>query len=88
MNRRLYSRLVYSMAYVCAVAIFAFSVAGIPNDLLIAFAVACLVAGGFINSGGENEHHIQPLKDEEERLTTLRDEMRQAREMEEIEKQA
>jgi hypothetical protein len=88
MNRRLYSRLVYSMAYVCAVAIFAFSVAGIPNDLLIAFAVACLVAGGFINSGREDEQQIQPQKDEEERLTTINDEMREARMMAQAESQA
>jgi hypothetical protein len=81
MNTRLYSRFVYSMAYVCAVAILAFSRLGIPNDLLIAFAIACLVAGGFINSGKETdrEHELN------EKMTTLKQEMAEARRMAEAE---
>ena len=76
-NRYLYTRLVYSMAYVCAVAILIFSYLGIPNDLLIAFAVACLVAGGYMNVSSRN------LKDAprevKQKLTTIDEEMREAR---------
>jgi hypothetical protein len=82
-NKHLYSRLVYSMAYVCAVAILVFSYLGIPNDLLIAFAIACLVAGGYLNAG---KPPSKERSDTEERLTTLEDEMREARQVEAAER--
>lgn len=77
-NRFLYSRLVYSMAYVCSAAILIFTAIDIPNDLLISFAVACLVAGGFINAQKDDEPKPQPKKT---KLTTFEQEMREARKM-------
>jgi hypothetical protein len=83
-NKYLYTRLVYSMAYVCAVAILVFSYLGIPNDLLIAFAVACLVAGGYLNmSSGTLKEAPREVK---VRLTTIDEEMREARRTAVVEK--
>jgi uncharacterized membrane protein len=76
-NKYLYTRLVYSMAYVSAVAILVFSYLGIPNDLLIAFAVACLVAGGYLNMS--NSTLKKAPRDVKVRLTTIDEEMREAR---------
>jgi hypothetical protein len=81
-NKYLYSRLVYSMAYVCAVAILAFAALGLPNELLIAFAIACLVTGGFINTS-KDEAEVEKKEPEEKEVLTTIDE-----EMEEAEKQA
>lgn len=76
-NRYLYTRLVYSMAYVSAIAILLFSYLGIPNDLLIAFAVACLVAGGYLNMNTSTLK--QAPRDVKTRLTTIDEEMCEAR---------
>jgi uncharacterized membrane protein len=76
-NKYLYTRLVYSMAYVCAVAILVFSYLGIPNDLLIAFAVACLVAGGYLNMNTSTLKKAP--RETRTRLTTIDEEMREAR---------
>ena len=76
-NKYLYSRLVYSMAYVCAVAILVFSYLWIPNDLLVAFAIACLVAGGYLNTGAKPNGQHAP----KEKLTTLDDEMAEAKKL-------
>jgi hypothetical protein len=75
-HRYLYSRLMYSMAYVCAVAILAFAYMGIPNDLIIAFAIACLVTGGYLTAVGEATIERPKRK---VKLTTLEEEMREAR---------
>jgi hypothetical protein len=85
-NKYLYSRLVYSMAYVCAVAIFAFSRIGIPNDVLIAFALTCLVTGGWINASKDDDER-QPIENEPpEKMSTISEEMEEARALEEAEK--
>ena len=76
-NRYLYTRLVYSMAYICAVAILALSYLGVPNDFLIAFAITCLVAGGYLNMGSSTIRDAP--KETRERLTTIDEEMREAR---------
>ncbi|MBN2202706.1 MAG: hypothetical protein JW700_00770 [Candidatus Aenigmarchaeota archaeon] len=78
-HRYLYSKLMYSMAYVCAVAILAFSYMGIPNDLLIAFAIACLVTGGYLTSMRQT---ISESPKRKIKLTTLEEEMREARRLE------
>lgn len=76
-NKYLYTRLVYSMAYISAVAILVFSYLGIPNDLLIAFAIACVVAGGYLNMGSSTIK--QAPKETRIRLTTIDEEMQEAR---------
>ena len=78
-NRYLYSRLVYSMAYVCSAFILIFAALGIPNDLLIAFAIACLVAGGFINTQKDDAPRSVPAR--KMKYTTFEQEMREARKM-------
>jgi membrane protein implicated in regulation of membrane protease activity len=83
MNKYLYSRMMYSMAYVCAVAILAFAYLGIPNDLLIAFAIACLVAGGYLSASGGTRVAYRSKK---ERLTSLEEEMKEARRLAATEK--
>ena len=83
-NRYLYSRLVYSMAYVSAIAILLFSYLGIPNDLMIAFAVACLVTGGYLNMNSSTLK--QAPRDVKIRLTTIDEEMREARRLAATEK--
>lgn len=78
-NKYLYTRLVYIMAYICAVSILLFSYLGIPNDLLIAFGIACLVAGGYLNmSSGTLK---EAPKDVKVRLTSIDEEMREARKL-------
>jgi hypothetical protein len=79
-NKYLYMRLVYSMAYVCAAAIFPLAYLGIPNDLLIAFAIACLVAGGFVNTIKDPEE--RPRARKKRSTTTFEQEMREARNVE------
>jgi hypothetical protein len=75
-HRKLYCRMMYSMAYVFAVAIVAFSYLGIPNSIMISLAITCLVAGGFLSiRGGEHE-------EEKLQTTTLEEEMNSAREAE------
>lgn len=77
-NRYLYSKMMYSMAYVCAVAILVFAYMGIPNDLLIAFAIACLVTGGYLSALREASSERPKGK---MKLTTLEEEMKEARRM-------
>ncbi|MFH0929071.1 MAG: hypothetical protein V1818_01795 [Candidatus Aenigmatarchaeota archaeon] len=82
-NRYLYSRMMYSMAYVCAVAILVFAYMGIPNDLLIAFAIACLVTGGYLSADRDKRDDIPKHK---VKLTTLDEEMKEARHLAAVEK--
>ena len=84
-HRYLYARMMYSMAYICAVAIVGFAYLEIPNDLLISFAIACLVTGGYL-SISKDAPEAEPVKEED--LTTLEDEMEEARELEDIENEA
>jgi hypothetical protein len=72
-HRKLYCRMMYSMAYVCALAIVAFAYLGIPNSILISLAVALLVAGGFLSIGSD-EHKVEDVQ-----TTTLEEEMETAR---------
>lgn len=82
-HRYLYSRMMYSMAYVCAVAILLFAYMGIPNDFLIAFAIACLVTAGYLTSVRQT---ISDSPKRKIKLTTLEEEMREARRIEACQK--
>ncbi len=73
-HRVLYCRMMYSMAYVFAVAIVVFSYIGIPTDAPIALAIACLVAGGFLSMKSDKD------------LTSFEDEMDDALKAESKEK--
>lgn len=63
-HRKLYCRMMYSMAYVFSVAIVAFSYFGIPNSIMISLAIACLVAGGFLSIKNEEEVETTTLDEE------------------------
>jgi len=73
-HRELYCRMMYSMAYVFSMAIVVFYYLNIPNTIVISLAISCLVAGGFLSIKSDKE-----VK-QEERLTTLEEEMEIARE--------
>lgn len=84
-HRYLYARMMYSMAYISAVSVVGFAYLKIPNDFLIAFALTCLVTGGYL-SIGKDEPKQEPVQEED--LTSLDEEMEEARELEASENEA
>jgi hypothetical protein len=74
-HRALYCRMMYSMAYVFAAAIVAFSALGIPNDMMISLAISCLVAAGFLSIRSDEQGKKFPNV----KMTTIDEELEEAR---------